>query len=126
MAFIHTSPEIDGIFQCMRGHIRDAYDAATTLGYGPRFLHSTGQLHKGGPNTGIFIQFTADDIEDAAIPGQQYGFGILKQAQAMGDAIALRDKGRRYIRIHLGSDIEDGLNKVLDMVHNAVSEQDMA
>lgn len=125
MAFIHTSPKIDGIFQCMRGHIRDAYDAATTLGYGPRFLHSTGQLHKGGPNTGIFIQFTADDETDAAIPFQQYGFSILKHAQAMGDAIALQDKGRRYIRIHLGTDIEDGLNKVLDMVHEAVKEQDI-
>ncbi|MHB1000567.1 MAG: hypothetical protein ACYC27_15110 [Armatimonadota bacterium] len=123
MAFIRMSPKIDGIFQCMRGHIRDAFDAATTLGYGPRFLHSTGQLHKGGPNTGIFIQFTADDVQDVPIPGQQFGFSVLKQAQAMGDAIALQSKGCRLIRIHLGADIEGNLNKVLDLIHQAVTEQ---
>lgn len=123
MAFIKPSEEIDGIFQCMRGHLRDAYSAATTLGYGPRFLHSTGQFHKGGPNTGMFIQFTADDSEDVPVPGQLYSFSILKQAQAMGDALSLRSKGCRLIRIHLGADIERVLNYVLDLVHQAVSEQ---
>jgi len=117
MAFLQRTPAVDCIFQCMRGCLRDAFNAATTLGYGPRFLHSTGQLHKGGPNTGIFIQFTADDAEDAPIPGQMYGFSTLKQAQALGDAIALRDKGRPLIRLHLGGDIEGGLNRLLDMIH---------
>jgi hypothetical protein len=123
MAFVHATPQIEGVLQCMRGHLRDAYGAATTLGWGPRFLHSTGQLHKGGPNTGLFIQFTSDDVADVPIPGQQYTFSTLKQAQSMGDAGALRNWGRRLIRVHLGSDVEGGLNKVLSIIHEAVKEQ---
>ena len=123
MAFVHATPQVDGVLQCMRAHLQSAYNAATTLGWGPRFLHSTGQLHKGGPNTGLFIQFTADDVTDVPIPGQQYSFSTLKQAQAMGDAGALRNWGRRLIRIHLGSDVEGGLNKVLSIIHEAIKEQ---
>jgi len=119
MAFVQSTPAVGCIFQCMRGCLRDAFNAATTLGYGPRFLHSTGQLHKGGPNSGIFIQFTADDPEDVPIPGETYGFSTLKQAQALGDAIALREKGRPLIRLHLSGDIEEGLNKLLDIVGEA-------
>ena len=116
MAFMEAAPSVDCAFQCMRGFLRDAYKAATTLGYGPRFLHSTGQFHKGGPNNGLFIQFTADDEEDIRIPGRPYGFGTLKQAQAMGDAASLQSKGRTFMRIHLGSDVEAGLNRVLDII----------
>jgi len=120
MGFVHTSPAVDAILQSMRAHLRNAYKAPTTLGYGPRFLHSTGQLHKGGPNNGVFIQFTADDAEDVPIPGEAFGFGILKQAQAIGDAVSLRSKGRRLIRLHLGRDVEAGLKRVLDLIRTAV------
>ncbi|MHB1458346.1 MAG: glucose-6-phosphate isomerase [Armatimonadota bacterium] len=114
MAFLPYSDETYGKLQEIRSLIASRYKSATTLGYGPRFLHSTGQLHKGGPNTGIFMQFTADDKVDVAIPGQNFGFSILKQAQAMGDAAALKSKERRFIRIHLGADIEPGLARILD------------
>ncbi len=122
-AFVARTPGVDSILQRMRGCIRDAFGAATTLGYGPRFLHSTGQLHKGGPNTGLFIQFTADDIQDVPIPGWPYTFGILKQAQAMGDFAALRGKGRRLLRVHLGCDVENALNRVLEDVRRAAAER---
>ena len=81
---------------------------ASTLGYGPRFLHSTGQYHKGGPNTGLFIQLTADEPEDIAIPGHPYTFGVFKRAQALGDLESLREHGRRVVRIHM-QDVAGGL-----------------
>jgi hypothetical protein len=92
--------------------------AATTLGYGPRFLHSTGQLHKGDRGNGLFIQFTSDPTHDAPIPDEagkpqaSISFGVLKMAQALGDAQALRDNGRRVIRFHLGKDPVGGLKKL--------------
>jgi hypothetical protein len=82
---------------------------ATTLGYGPRFLHSTGQLHKGGPDNGLFLQITADHTEDVSIPGEPYSFGVLADAQALGDLRALQDLGRSVIRLHLGAEVEDEL-----------------
>jgi hypothetical protein len=93
----------------MRVYLRDKLHLATTLGYGPRFLHSTGQLHKGGPNTGLFLQLTADDAEDVPLPGQPYSFGTLKRAQALGDLQSLRKHERRVVRIHLGPDVQQGL-----------------
>lgn len=116
MAFMRSTQSVDCAFQCLRASLRDAFKAATTLGYGPRFLHSTGQFHKGGPSNGIFVQFAADDEEDIRIPGKPYGFSTLKQAQAMGDAASLRSKGRPFMRIHLGSDVEAGLKHILDMI----------
>lgn len=86
---------------------------ATTLGYGPRFLHSTGQLHKGGANNGVFLQLTADVGTDLPIPGQPYSFGVLRDAQALGDLQVLRRRGRRAIRVHLGADIDAGLARLL-------------
>lgn len=103
-AFLHPSPALHDFLQRLRMHLRDTYSAATTLGYGPRFLHSTGQLHKGGPGKGIFIQFTADDAEDIPVPGEGYSFGILKQAQALGDSAALRARNRPLIRLHIGKE----------------------
>ena len=85
--------------------LRDRLRAATTVGFGPRFLHSTGQLHKGGPPTGVFVQVDDDPVEDAAIPGRPFTFGELIQAQALGDLRALRSRGRRVARVHL-SDLE--------------------
>lgn len=91
---------------------REGFKRAGTLGYGPRYLHSTGQLHKGGLNTGVFIMLTADADEDISIPGEDYGFATLQRAQALGDFRALIDKERRVIRIHLGKDLERGLKQM--------------
>ncbi len=109
MAYLTETPETDGALQAIRRRLRDVTRLATTVGYGPRFLHSTGQYHKGGPNTGLFIQLTADDAEDAAIPGAPYTFGVFKRAQALGDLEALRRHGRRAVRIHLARDTAEGL-----------------
>lgn len=118
LAFIENTPFVDDALQGIRTHLREKYGCATTLGYGPRFLHSTGQLHKGGANNGIFIQFTADDAQDVPIPDREYSFSILKQAQALGDAISLRGVGRPLIRIHLGSDAEGNLKQVAEMIRS--------
>jgi transaldolase/glucose-6-phosphate isomerase len=87
----------------LRRRVLEATGRPTTLGFGPRFLHSTGQLHKGGPNNGLFIQITQDDAQDIEIPGQPFSFGVLARAQALGDLEALMAKDRRVIRIHLGA-----------------------
>ncbi|MGH7411558.1 MAG: bifunctional transaldolase/phosoglucose isomerase, partial [Candidatus Methylomirabilis sp.] len=87
----------------LRAAIRDRSRVATMFGYGPRYLHSTGQLHKGGPNTGVFVLITADPLEDVAIPGEKYSFGVLELAQALGDFASLEATGRRVVRIHLGA-----------------------
>jgi transaldolase/glucose-6-phosphate isomerase len=109
LAYLTEGPAIEQALQRIRVRLRDSLKLATTLGYGPRFLHSTGQFHKGGPNTGLFLQLTADDIDDATVPGQPYSFGTFKQAQALGDLEALRQHRRRVIRIHLGADANEGL-----------------
>ncbi len=96
----------------IREQIRRRTRAATTLGYGPRFLHSTGQLHKGGGNNGVFIVLTADAPDDVDIPGRKYSFGVLRDAQALGDLEVLRKRDRRVIRVHLGSDVEGGLREI--------------
>ncbi len=113
-AFLRPSPESVGTLTAMRTALRDRFKVATALGWGPRFLHSTGQIHKGGPDKGLFIQITAEDIEDTDIPGEFYSFGVLKSAQALGDYEALKRRGRRIIRIHLAS--ESDLEKLLRMV----------
>ena len=92
----------------------------TTLGYGPRFLHSTGQFHKGGPNTGLFLQLTADDAEDVPIPDAPYTFGIFKRAQALGDLEALQKHERRVGRVHLGPDISKGLSVLKEDLKSAL------
>src|ERR1700730_2909497 len=97
----------------MRRAVRDGKRVATCLGFGPRFLHSTGQAYKGGPNTGVFLQVTCDDARDLAVPGQKYTFGIVKAAQARGDFQVLAARGRRALRVHLGPDVSAGL-KILD------------
>src|SRR5689334_13061734 len=107
--YIEETPEIDRELQELRLHLRDATRCATTVGYGPRFLHSTGQLHKGGPDTGVFFQIIANDAVDFAIPGEPYTFSILKQAQALGDFRALVKRGRRVIGIDLGDNTVSGL-----------------
>jgi glucose-6-phosphate isomerase len=100
--YVEETPETDRQFQELRTELRDHTHCATTVGYGPRFLHSTGQLHKGGPATGVFFQIIANDAVDFAIPGESYTFTILKQAQALGDFRALVKRGRRVIGLDLG------------------------
>jgi transaldolase / glucose-6-phosphate isomerase len=102
-AFVTPSPEAVEALQAMRAVVRHGFRVPTTLGFGPRFLHSTGQLHKGGADNGVFFQITCDDAEDIATPGEGYSFGVLKNAQALGDYEALAKRGRRIIRVHLRS-----------------------
>jgi transaldolase / glucose-6-phosphate isomerase len=117
--YIRETDENETLIQAIRIHLRDALRVATTAGYGPRFLHSTGQLHKGGDSSGVFIQVTADDLEDAVIVGEPFTFGVLKQAQALGDFQSLASRDRRAIRVHLGADIAAGLKTLLEIVKTA-------
>jgi transaldolase/glucose-6-phosphate isomerase len=109
MAYLTEDCAIEKALQAIRLQLRDSLRLATTLGYGPRFLHSTGQFHKGGPNTGLFLQLTSDDAGDLPVPGQPYTFGIFKRAEALGDLEALHKHQRRAMRIHLGADVGKGL-----------------
>ncbi|HLY28722.1 MAG TPA: hypothetical protein VKQ72_20425, partial [Aggregatilineales bacterium] len=102
---------------------RHTFRLAVTLGFGPRFLHSTGQLHKGGPNTGLFIQITVADHNNPPIPEAPYGFSILKQAQAAGDLQSLQGKERRAVRLHLTGDVDGGLRKVGDAIQAAADKR---
>jgi transaldolase/glucose-6-phosphate isomerase len=106
--------------QAVRQRIRDASHAATCLGFGPRFLHSTGQAYKGGPNTGVFLQITADDAVDVPVPGRRYTFGVVKAAQAAGDRQVLEGRGRRVLRVHLGSNVPTGLQRLEEAVKQAL------
>ncbi len=116
MAYVTPDDASELALQHLRVAIRDTRRIATTLGFGPRFLHSTGQLHKGGPNTGVYIQITADDGTDVAIPGQPFTFSILKRAQAAGDLQSLRSHGRRVIRVHIAGNLDAGLASLTDAV----------
>lgn len=112
--YLEPTPEIDNQFQQIRTHLRDKTHCATTVGYGPRFLHSTGQLHKGGPNTGVFFQVGAKDKADFPIPGETYTFSVLKEAQALGDFRALQAHDRRVVRLDLGDDLLSGLAQLAE------------
>ncbi len=116
MAYVEQSGRHEALLQELRFRIRDRFRIATTFGYGPRFLHSTGQLHKGGAGNGLFLQITAGDPEDIPIPGGTYGFGVLKRAQALGDFHSLMSKGLRVIEIRLGSSVEEDLKKLLRLI----------
>jgi transaldolase/glucose-6-phosphate isomerase len=120
LAYLPPDPEVVERLQALRAHLRDVTGAATTLGFGPRFLHSTGQLHKGGPDTGVFLQITADPAKDLPIPGWAESFGTLIAAQALGDLASLQKRGRRAMRIHLGQ-LEAGLGRIEQMVGHAAS-----
>src|SRR5437879_7236337 len=102
--YIQETPEHEDLIQAIRTHVRDAMHVATTFGYGPRFLHSTGQLHKGGPPNGVFLQLVHDGDEDVEIPDAGYSFGTLKNAQAVGDLQTLRDHGLPAERVRLEGD----------------------
>jgi glucose-6-phosphate isomerase len=110
LAFLPMFPEHEAAIQLLRHKVRDRKRVATCLGFGPRFLHSTGQDYKGGPNTGVFLQITAKHVDDVDIPGQQYSFGVVIDAQAAGDLAVLESRGRRALRVQLGTDVAAGLN----------------
>ena len=117
LAIMAYLPDTDAIREAvheLRQRVMAKYRIATTMGYGPRFLHSTGQLHKGGPASGIFLQLTQDHRSDIAIPGWDLSFGVLADAQALGDLQALDDLGRRTVSVHLGSDPAGGIKRIID------------
>lgn len=123
MAYIRRTPAIEDSLSLIRAGVRSAKHIATTSGYGPRFLHSTGQLHKGGPNTGVFLQITADDPAQADIPGQPYDFQTLISAQASGDLAVLRERGRRTLHIHITGDVEAGVDAIAAHIREALDYQ---
>lgn len=110
-----TEPNEDRLRR-IRARVLEATGAATTLGFGPRYLHSTGQAHKGGPNTGVFLMLTCDEVADLPIPGQRLTFGQVKAAQARGDLAVLQERGRRVLRVHLGADVERELERLEETV----------
>jgi transaldolase/glucose-6-phosphate isomerase len=121
LAYLPADPATVEVLQRLRAKVRDHLRLATTLGFGPRFLHSTGQLHKGGPDTGLFLQLTADPHRDLPIPGWQESFGTLLAAQAAGDLAALQRRGRRILRLHL-ADPGTGLARLEAMMNAALAE----
>ena len=114
MAYLPDSPNIANAIYRLRRRAIERYGIATTAGYGPRFLHSTGQLHKGGPNTGIFLQLTQEHVDDIEIPGWPFSFGVLADAQALGDLQALRELDRRIVSIRLQGDPAEAINRIAD------------
>ena len=120
LAYVEETPETEEALQAIRVNVRDATGCATTVGYGPRFLHSTGQLHKGGPDSGVFIQITAPDKVDLEVPGAPYTFGVLKQAQALGDFQSLIAHGRRAIQVNLGEDASAGLKELQELIQQVL------
>ncbi|MCW5955163.1 MAG: bifunctional transaldolase/phosoglucose isomerase [Pyrinomonadaceae bacterium] len=114
LAYFEMSAEHEAALQAIRETVLEKELSATCLGFGPRFLHSTGQAYKGGANNGVFLQITADDAADLPVPGQKYTFGVVKAAQARGDFQVLLDRGRRALRVHLGNGVtvEEGLTAI--------------
>src|SRR5713101_512446 len=112
LAYLEMNDAHEQTLQSTRHAVRDRKRVATCLGFGPRFLHSTGQAYKGGSNTGVFLQITCDDAIDLPVPEQKYTFGIVKAAQARGDFEVLAERGRRALRMHLGADVSKGLVKL--------------
>lgn len=116
LPYLAATPARTRKLQAIRMKLRERFRLPTVLGYGPRYLHSTGQLHKGGPPVGAFVILTADHGRDLPIPGEKYGFGVLQRAQALGDFRALSDRGRRAVRIHLGREVDRALTRLLESV----------
>jgi len=121
-AYIERNETHAAALEEIAGLMRRSLGIPVTVGFGPRFLHSTGQLHKGGPNKVLVIQITQDDGEDLGIPGTSYTFGVLKRAQALGDLNALREAGRRAVRVHVGADVEAGLHALRQALAEATGK----
>jgi transaldolase / glucose-6-phosphate isomerase len=121
LAYIERNAAHIDDLQSMRLAVRDKRRVATCAEFGPRFLHSTGQAYKGGPDSGVFLQITADDAKDLAVPGQKASFGIIKTAQARGDFDVLTERGRRALHVHLKGDLESGLKMLNTAIHDALN-----
>ena len=121
LGYITMNEAHEEALQAIRLAVRDNKKVATVLGFGPRFLHSTGQAYKGGPNSGVFLQITCDDAVDILVPGQKYTFGVVKAAQARGDFAVLAERGRRALRVHLGKDVAAGLATLANAVNQALA-----
>ncbi len=120
LGYIPMNAANEKALQTIRHAVRDKKKVATVLGFGPRFLHSTGQAYKGGPNSGVFLQITCDDAKDLPVPGQRYTFGVVKAAQARGDFAVLAERGRRALRVHLGKNLKSGLATLTKAVQKAL------
>jgi transaldolase / glucose-6-phosphate isomerase len=116
LAYVEMNHENERLLQKIRHQVLAEKGAATCLGFGPRFLHSTGQAYKGGANNGVFLQITSDDAADFPVPEQKFTFGVVKSAQARGDFQVLVDRDRRALRVHLGADVREGLEKILQLI----------
>ena len=121
LAYIERNHAHIDELQHMRLEVRDKRHVATCAEFGPRFLHSTGQAYKGGPDSGVFLQITADDAQDLPTPGQKATFGVIKAAQARGDFDVLTERGRRALRVHLKGDLEEGLKELDTAIHNSLN-----
>jgi hypothetical protein len=121
LAYVERNDQHRDALQHIRVLIRDRKRVATCLGFGPRFLHSTGQAYKGGPNTGVFLQITCGDPADLQVPGQKYTFGVVEAAQARGDFEVLAERGRRVLRVHLGARVTEGLSELKSAVQAALA-----
>jgi transaldolase / glucose-6-phosphate isomerase len=121
LGYIAMNPANEKTLQGIRHAVRDKKKVATVLGFGPRFLHSTGQAYKGGPNSGVFLQITCADAKDLPVPGQKYTFGVVKAAQARGDFAVLAERGRRALRVHLGKNLRTGLATLTEAVQKAIA-----
>jgi transaldolase/glucose-6-phosphate isomerase len=121
LGYITMNAANEKALQVIRHAVRDKKKVATVLGFGPRFLHSTGQAYKGGPNSGVFLQITCHDAKDLPVPGQKYTFGVVKAAQARGDFAVLAERGRRALRVHLGKNLKAGLATLTKAVQQAIA-----
>jgi transaldolase/glucose-6-phosphate isomerase len=120
LAYVERNKLHLDLLQDIRVMIRNRKRVATCVGFGPRFLHSTGQAYKGGPNTGVFLQITCDDACDLDVPGHKYSFGAVEAAQARGDLEVLAERGRRVLRVHLGAHVAAGLATLKEAVRHAL------
>ena len=121
LAYIPMDEAHDAELQTARVAVRDRLHVATCVGFGPRYLHSTGQAYKGGPNSGVFLHVTCDDVDDLPVPGHRYSFGVVKAAQALGDFQVLAERERRVLRVHLGPDVAAGLATLRGAIGAALS-----
>jgi transaldolase/glucose-6-phosphate isomerase len=121
LGYLDRDRDNESQLQSMRHQVRNKHRVATCLGFGPRFLHSTGQAYKGGPNSGVFLQITCDDAADLPVPGQKYTFGVVKAAQARGDFQVLAERNRRVLRVHLGSNVAVGLARLDAAIRDALA-----
>jgi len=122
LAYLPRSPAHEAALEALRERVRAERRVATSLGFGPGFLHSTGQLHHDGPNSGVFLQLTRDVVEDLPVPGKKYGFGVCEAAQAQGDRALLSERQRRALRIHLGPDLRSGLQSLQRAFDGALAD----